>query len=865
MSLPALAPTTCAHCGLPVPVGLAGSFCCAGCQVVHDAIAQYGLEQFYALRESPSPAHTTTRSYSELDDLAFQRGHVQLSGEFATVALYLEDLRCTACVWLIESAPRCIAGLVEVRLDLGRARADVSWDPARCELSEIARHFDRLGHTVHPYRGLDRERQRKTEDRRLLVKLGVAGAAVGNLMLLAVALYAGLFEGMATADVTMFRWISMVVAIPALGYAATPFFRTALGALRARRLHLDLPLSIGITAGLGWGAANVIRGVGEIYFDSLAMLVFLLLVARWIVLRHQRRASSAAELLFALTPRRARRIDPDTAGITDVPVEALVVADVVRILVGETIPVDGVITGGSSVIDAGLLTGESRPVDVTPGSCVHAGTVNLAAPLEVRVTATGEATRVGALVASIEALGARRAPIERLVDRIAGRFVLIVTTVAACTFAGWSVVSFAAGAEHAMALLVVTCPCALALATPLAVTVALGRAARRGILIKGADALERMATPGVLFIDKTGTLTEGSLAVVSWRGDLEAAALASALEASSNHPIARAIARHTPSAAIPSDVREELGRGITGSVAGRRIIVGAPAWVMARIATSPTIEAWVRELAERGETPIVVATDGVAVAVAGLADPLRADARTSIAALTELGWTVELLSGDDERVVRHVGEALAIPDFRCHGGVTPEGKTAAVIAARALGPVVMVGDGVNDAAAMAAATAGIAVSGSAEVAIDAADVFVRSGSIQALVETATGARDTLAAIHRNLRFSLGYNLIAGTLAVTGVIHPLIAAVMMPQLAHGPRELAAIARVSGALVMLFWLIFGLALSGAAVAVLAFIWSVRTGQLDDTETPARRILFDDDLPRDRAESSPLVRSTQAVLPP
>jgi P-type Cu2+ transporter len=777
----ALAPAPCAHCGLAIPAGRAGTYCCAGCEVVARAIAAHGLEQYYALREvgDTAPAHTTDRSYAELDDPAFHRVHVQPAGELATAALYLEDLRCTACVWLVESAPRCVPGLADVRLDLGRNRADVTWDPGACELSAIARHFDSLGHAVHPYRGLDRDRQRRREDRALLVKLGVAGAAVGNLMLLAIALYAGLFEDMSRADTTGFRWISMLVAVPALGYAATPFFRTALGALRARRLHLDLPLSIGILAGLVWGTANVIRGVGEIYFDSLAMLVFLLLVARWIVLRHQRRASTAAELLLALTPSRAHRLDPRTGAATDVPIDALVPGDVVRVLAGETIPVDGIVAAGASAVDAGLLTGESRPYDVAPGAPVHAGTVNLAAPVEVTVAAVGEASRVGKLVATIEQLAARRAPIERHVDRIAGRFVAIVTTVAAATFALWAVfASVATGAEHAMALLIVTCPCALALATPLAVTVALGRAARRGVLIKGADALERIATPGTLFVDKTGTLTAGRLAVASWHGDVDAAPLAAAVEATSAHPIARALASHCAPTGTAGDVREELGRGVTATVNGRRVTVGAPRWVRGRCQVWG-IDAWVDELAGRGETPIAIAVDGVAVAVAGLADPIRDDAAAALAELRRLGWRIELLSGDDVRVVRSVGAVLGVPAEHCRGGVSPEVKAQIVTATRTTGPVVMIGDGVNDAAAMAAATAGIAVSGAAEVAIEAADVYLRSPSIRAIADCASGARFTLATIRRNLRCSLVYNLIAGTLAVTGLIHPLIAAAVMP--------------------------------------------------------------------------------------
>lgn len=776
----ALLALACTHCGLPVPRGRGDDYCCDGCEVVHGAIAEHGLERFYALRETAMPARTTSASYAELDDAAFQRIHVEATPDDQRhAALFLEDLRCTACVWLIEATPRCVPGVGEVRVDLGRSRADVWWDPKTTSLAAIAHHLDRIGHVVHPYRGADRDLLRRREDRALLVKVGVAGAAMGNLMLLAVALYAGMFGGMAAADTAFFRWASMFVAVPALGYAATPMFRTALGSLRAGRLHLDLPLSIGILVGLGWGATNVVRGVGEIYFDSLSMLVFLLLVSRWIVLRYQRRASSASEMLLALTASRARRIDPLTRVVTEVAIETIAVGDLIAVRSGETIPIDGTIASGTSAIDAGLLTGESRPVEVGPGELVHAGTVNVAGPLELVAVAVGEQTRVGALVAKISALSTRRAPIERLVDRIAGRFVAVVTIVAAIVFVAWSFVSPALGIEHAMALLIVTCPCALGLATPLAVTVALGRAARRGILIKGADALERLATPGVLYVDKTGTLTEGRLAIATWLGDVDARPLAAAIESGSAHPVARAFALED--AALPSatEIREQLGHGISGVVAGRRILVGSPAWIRGQCVRRDELDAWIAEVARRGETPIAIAIEHKVVAVAGLADPIRSDARGALTSLAQLGWRIELLSGDDPRVVAIVGRELGLDPSRCYGGMSPEQKLARVEAARVRGPVAMVGDGVNDAAAIAAATCGIAVSGAAEVAIEAADVYLRSPSIEAIATTASGAVATLATIRRSLRISLAYNLTAGTLAALGIIHPLVAAVLMP--------------------------------------------------------------------------------------
>jgi Cu2+-exporting ATPase len=784
-TVPAAAPGACGHCGLPVAAPGA-AFCCAGCEAVHRALVDGGLTAWYELAGAErGRAQVTDREYAELDDAAFRRLHVTGCADGSSqVALYLEDLRCTACVWLVEGLAHRMPGLREVRVDLGRGRADVVYDPAVAPLSRIATALDRLGHPVHPYRGADRDARRRREDRALLTKIGIAGATAGNIMLLAIGLYAGAFADMSVADTAVFRWASMIVAVPALGFAALPFFRTALAALAAGRLHLDLPISLAIVAGLTWGAINVVRGAGEIYFDSLAMLVFLLLVARWVQLRHHRRASTAAEVLLALAPARARRIGAG-GEVTEVPIEAIAAGDRIAVRANEPFPVDGVVAAGASTVDAGLLTGEPAPVEIGAGAEVFAGTLNLVAPVEVIARAAGEATRVGRLVARLDALSRRRGPIERYVDSVAGRFVAGVLAAAALTVAAWWAITGdpLAGVEHALALLVVTCPCALALAAPLAVAVALGRAARQGVLIKGADALERLATPGALVLDKTGTLTAGALEVVVWHGDAEARRLAAALEATSAHPIGRALAAATRAGGeVPDDVvvtAEELGRGIAGTVGGRAVAVGSPRWIAGRARVPVPLAATAAALAAGGRTPIAVAVDGEVVAVAGLRDPVRPEARAALAALAAGGWSIEVLSGDDPQVVARVGAELGLPAAVCRGGASPEDKLARIEHLRRTGPVVMVGDGVNDAAALAAATCGIAVHGSAEAAIEAADVCLRRGGIGAVVELVDGARATLATHRRNLALSLVYNLTAGTLAVTGLIHPLIAAVMMP--------------------------------------------------------------------------------------
>ncbi len=805
----------CAHCGTPAddPSVLAADaatvttsnatdaapwYCCAGCRTVALALQQGGLTEWYELAGAArAPAHTTQRRYDELDDPAFVSKHVERTDDgLCRTQLYLEDLRCTACVWLVEQLPQIAPGVTEARVDLGRGLTELTFDPARVALSAIGRTLDRLGHPAHPYRDVDRDAQRRREDRALLIKIGVAGAAAGNVMLLAIALYAGWLGGAMTGEeVTFLRWVSMIVSLPAMGYAATPFFRTALASLRARRLHLDLPITIGIAAGLGWGAANVVRGTGEIYFDSVGTLVFLLLIARFVQTRHQRKASVAAEMLLALTPRRTRLVLSEDRTI-EVPVDAITPGQLVEVRPGETVPLDGVLERGNTTIDRGLLTGESEPALVAPCDRLYAGTVNLSAPIQLRAQVTGEATRLGQLVARVAELARRRAPVERFVDGVAGRFTAVVATAATLTAAGWALAGHpGAGLEHAMALLVVTCPCALALATPLALSIALSRAARRGILIKGTEVLEQLEHPGVLVLDKTGTLTLGAQRVVSFCASsgvataADAAALASAVEAKSAHPVARALCAYAaPLPGEVSELRETFGRGVAGTIAGQRVVVGSPRWI-SEVATVPIeLAVALAEARQRGESPVMIAIDGLAVAVAGLADPLRPDAAASIAALRRLGWQVELLSGDDAAIVRRTGQSLGLPAEACRGGVAPEDKAArveALVAARRdaadhqRGPVVMVGDGINDAAALAAASCGIAMHGSAEASIEAADIYVSRPGVAALVELFAAARATMATIRRNLVISLLYNLTSATLAITGVIHPLIAAVLMP--------------------------------------------------------------------------------------
>jgi Cu2+-exporting ATPase len=775
---------------LPVPPGLVRpgkelQFCCHGCSTVYQVIHGCGLERFYRLRDAlqreARPARTTNRAYSEFDDDVFHNLYYRTQADGSqAVEFYLEGVHCAACVWLVEKLPHVQSGVIEARLDLRRAIVEVRWDPNFVRLSQIAGMLDSLGYPPHPAKDVKARQMRRDEDRRFLIRIGVAAACVGNVMTLSFALYGGVFSGIEAQYEHLFRWTSMLFGLVSLAWPGSIFFRGAWAALRTQTAHLDLPIAIGLAAGGIAGTVNAILGRGEIYFDSLSMLVLLLLAGRWLQRRQQSWANDSLELLFSLTPTSARRLE--NGAVVEVPIEAVQPGDVVEVRAGDSIPADGSVLEGVSSVDRALLTGESQPAAVQPDSTVNAGTINLSARLVVLVEAVGEATRVGRLMHLVEEHSRMRPPIVRFADRIAGRFVRVVLAVAAITFLAWVWFSPSKAIDNAVALLIVTCPCALGLATPLAMTIAVGRAARRHILIKGAEVLEALNRRGVILLDKTGTLTAGRISLVSWHGDEHVRPWVSALERHSAHPIARALVTGDDATATltAGDVEQTVGGGIIGTVAGRRLLVGSPAFVGQQGCQIPSeMEDALRQTIAAAATPVLVAVDGRAVAVAGLGDPLRPDAAASLDRLRQLGWKIRILSGDHPELVAAIGRQLGIAAEDAVGGASPEDKLAAVREAAADGTVIMVGDGVNDAAALSAAGVGIAVHGGAEASLAAANVYLTRPGLAPILDLMHAARATLRAIHRCFVASICYNLLTGTLAVAGVISPLMAAILMP--------------------------------------------------------------------------------------
>lgn len=773
---------TCVHCSTPVPRSRDSHYCCDGCEIAYHIIHEEGLAEYYRRLESTDdrarPVNKTGRTYADFDTPSFTERFVRpRAGGVQTCELYLEGVHCAACLWLVESAVQSVPGVGEARLDLGRSVMSLSWDPSKVALSTLALRLDALGHAPHPPLAAARREARRKDDRTLALRLAVSGAAFGNTMLMAFALYAGLFDGISADFEAMFRWASMLVAVPAIAYSGRTFFHGAWLSFRERTPHMDLPITIGLVLGTVAGVYNTVVGYGSIYFDSLTALVFLLHAGRWLQVKAQRRAGDAAELLHALAPSTAREL---VDGVErEVATEDVGVGARIAVRAGDHVPIDGRVVVGESTIDASLLTGESRPVRVRAGDEVTAGAINLSGPIELITTTSGRETRVAKLAAMVEDAATRRAPVVLAADRRAPYVVTAVLVLSAITLAVWSVLDPTMALEHAVALLVVSCPCALALATPLAVAAAMGQAARRGILIKGGDTLERLTATGTVWFDKTGTLTEGRQSVRATAGDDTMIALAAPIARATTHPMSRAIAdRYEDVDGKAEDVSHVLGAGVRALVDGRRVVLGSRRFMAEEQVTVPS---WAELQAARwaGEawSTVYLGVDDEVAQTFAIGDELRTDAREALAALRARGHHVGILSGDSAEVVEVVARRLGIDREHVTAMARPEDKLHMM--ERSVGPAIMVGDGVNDAAALSRAHVGIAVHGGAEASLGAAHVFLRTPGVMAVADLFDGAHRTMKVIRRNLIFSLIYNVIGVTLAATGVIGPLGAAILMP--------------------------------------------------------------------------------------
>jgi Cu2+-exporting ATPase len=710
-------------------------------------------------------------------------GEVRQGGVRET-GFFLDGLRCAGCVNRVERDLRAAPGVVEASLNYTNHRALVRFDAERTSVDALAARVDALGYTATPYDPAALERPGRDESRAALVRLLVAAFLAMNVMWLAIALYIGAAEGM-TADVRRaLRWLVIVLSVPAATWCAAPFWRGAWSGLQRRELTLDVPVVLGVSTALVANAIGTVNEVPELYLDSAAVIVFLVLLGRTLEQRARGRASAAVDALAALAPELARRRTAN--GVERVPVEALRVGDRVIVPAGERVPADGRLLEGAAELDESPFTGEARPRLRRAGETLCGGARNLLAEIEIELVARPSEGTLGRMVALLERAQTERPRIQRAVDRVASVFAPVVLVLATATALG----RFALGANPldsalaAAAVLLVACPCALGLATPAAITAAIGRAARLGILVKRGEALERLAHARRAVLDKTGTLTTGCFTLhEAWPvpGVARAELLAAAAEAEgeATHPIAQALRAAAPDVKPSACERRVVaGRGVVAGEGASALRAGSAAWLReAGVELPSALEGRAEALAQGGHSLVWVARAGEPLGVIALWDPPRDDAAEAVARLGALGVEVELVTGDHAGAAALAARGAGIQ--RVLAGASPEAKVARVRAARAehVG-VLTVGDGINDAAALAAADVGVAMAAGSDVTLHAADAVVSAPRLGAATDLVALSRATWARIRENLVLAVAYNAIAVPLAIVGILGPLSAAIAM---------------------------------------------------------------------------------------
>lgn len=759
--------TFCKHCSLAIPSELqaqGAEFCCNGCEQVFGILQQAGLSDYYRIREgavsirSPQAASGAVTNYAYLDDPAFITPERNPDGS-QSLEFYLEGVHCAACVWLIEKLPELIPGVIASRLNLSSAIATVTLSP-QGRFAPVAAAIERFGYKPYAVKNhREAENLRQRENQRMLMRIGVAAFSTGNLMILSVAFYSGLEGSLAS----YFAWLSLLLAIPALSYSAWPFYREGWFRVRARQLSIDVPIALSLLVGLLAGIWQTLQHQ-ETYFDSLSMLVFLLLLSRYALNRAQQRVGDNNQLLSFYEHHVVEVWTESAQTFRTVPVSALQPGDRIRVQPGERLPADGDLVEGQSAIDMSLLTGETYPMPVQPGSKVYAGTRNETAAFIMQATATGDDTKMSIILRKTQANLVNRTRIVAMMDLLARRFVLVVLSAAVALFLwqGLNAESFA----RALSLIIISCPCALALATPLVMGISIRKAFSRGYLIKNAHTLEELAGVKTLVFDKTGTLTEGRFQVLR-ADDLspEAEDALRALEMHSTHPVAVALIRHY-AVDRPLPAAEDLEVLNTGGIQGW---VAGHFWqILPSVAQDQDFN--------QGQpvTQLELRCDHQLQGRIWLGDRIRAGARETLAHLRQQGYELVLLSGDQSEACQWVAKQLGIAQVFAR--VSPEQKETIL---KQFEAPVMVGDGVNDIMALSVARIGISVQGGVEENLATADVHLTEAGINQLPGLIEHSRLTLRLIRLCLGFSLIYNLVSITAAVLGWVTPLYAAVLMP--------------------------------------------------------------------------------------
>jgi Cu2+-exporting ATPase len=790
----------CYHCGLPLPSAgqwsvqiaeVKRAMCCPGCEAAAQTIVDMGLADYYRTRSAFSATADRAALIPPellLYDFPEAQKQFDLNADSAEATLTIEGIRCAACVWLIERRLARLPGLQAINLNVATERLYVRWSKEACKPSTILQAVRDIGYAAYPYDAARHDAQLRRASRTLSRQLFVAGLSMMQVMMYAFPAYIS-HDGTLEADMAaLMRWASLLLTIPAICYSALPFFQGAYASLRQRALGMDVPVALGIGAAFIGSVIAVVSGEGEVYFDSVTMFIFLLLCSRYLELIARRKAAGALERLQHALPASAWRMDdfPASRAAVMVPAAQLVAGDTILVKPGEAIAADGEIIEGSSAIDIALLTGESAALKKSVGDNLPGGAINVTQAIVLRVTTAVADSTLATLVKLIERAGQTRPQIAMWADKVAAWFVAGLLLFATAVFVFWQWHDAARAWPIAIAVLVVSCPCALSLATPTALAAATDRLVRQGVLIVQPHVLEILHRTTHIVFDKTGTLTVGKptlqkLQILNSVTSGECLNIAAALEASNAHPLAQAItdahAAATPISPtlLASDLNYVTGRGLEGTVNGVLYRLGNAHFV-AELAGSDSDAQGTKDT-RAGLSCIYLGSSGTWLARFELADALRDDAQQVVEHFRRMGKELILLSGDQQDVTEHVAAELGIRE--AHGACLPEQKLAFVQKLQQQGAIVaMVGDGVNDAAVLRAADVSFAMGSGAALAQTHADTVLLSPHLGAISDTAELAVKTMRVIRQNLFWASCYNVIAIPAAAMGWINPWLSGVGM---------------------------------------------------------------------------------------
>ncbi len=750
--------------------------CCEGCRAVSDLIFNSGLDRYYRFREGQArkadeDMQALGEAWRSCDERRELWGVPSSAGRY-DLLLQTEGVRCAACAWLIRSRLEPRDGVTRVQVDIGTGYTRIEWDPAHIALSEIALALAEIGYRPHLPIAEHEERGRLNEGRQAMLRLGVAGLGMMQVMMYAVGLYAGEAMGISAGAERFLEWTSLLVTIPVVFYSGRPFFTGAISGIKAARVGMDVPVALAIGAAFVASCVNFLRGSGEVYFDSVVMFIFFLSAARFVQLMQRHRNLQSGAALARLLPEWAQLLEGSET--RTVLLADLVAGQHVRVRPGEPFPADGVLLSGQTEVDESLLTGEAHWVRKSVGDPVVGGSVNQSQSVDVEVTATGQASTVSALGRLLLQARSRSSRSATLAERTASGFVLAVLVIATLTAAWWFTYDPGRVLPVVLSILVVSCPCALSLAFPAATSAASRRLLESGTLLARSDALETLASVDVAVFDKTGTLTRGrpELGAVlineahpmSGLEHQKIYAIAAALESYSAHPLAHAFRSHADRT-IASEVRDLPHQGLQGRVDGRLWRIGSAA--LAGDDAAGFLD----------DGSVFLADEHGWLACFPVRDALREDAQQVMKSLAARGVECLIASGDAAVAVQRVAEATGIS--RWQAGQSPQDKMALVAQLREAGhTVLMVGDGVNDGPVLAQADVSMTVQGATELANSAADLILTQPSLGGVPMALDLARETQRIVRQNMAWAIGYNATALPLAMSGFLEPWMAALGM---------------------------------------------------------------------------------------